>query len=994
MHHQNDRAEAKWLKDILQREGITCHLLFDVAGADLYTEMFRCADEADCVISLITQTLFDDEKCRKFHMKVYLHLQLEKYMAVRMAVEDRVFYSAAGGFLEGCHVLTPEEMTDDAFRECLVSSVNAIARRIPIIRLSDNHFQRESDNQPDVYRPTKSLNIQALSNSDEDEAKASQSQLSLTEQVILEKLRHACANQFSQSHVRPEDGNGFGMHQNNLEGGLFLPVSNETMPVGILTNPLELEDRHSGGQLLRPGLSRKFTLHRNEKPYDRFLRSPFLLPILSIDRLPTGYQITTHWMERGNLGQLLSEKKIETYHSSCLLRIIYQISAAVDFLHKRSVCHGNITPNSILIDEKTNARLGIRRDSRLNLPARNAPSTCTAKDTDIFMFGITVWQILKCTNDRKSLEDDLQALIELPEAEAMAAFERSIEGRLWQRGNEETLHLCNILLQCLTKPHKASMNDIKANIKGCITKLELPLIDFQEGRDDCICVYCMTEMPNHGLQASSPTCPQKCLFLNICPSCMPSICSSSCSCPQHESQIFPPFGGINSCALVISGHDQNDQEMQDMFYKDAFQISLTVAHPHIMAIPWDNIYHISPRENFTDDDIYRVVHEIVMKKPDFFLLYYSGHKATEGEVSPLDVSDEQGDALNVAQLRSLLMQPLTNTCPRLFVILDCCYAASLWSLLCQEQYTNDNHITFHTMWPSCGRKESSNISPNDEQSLFTKCLVSGLKGGRKCPNGTPSCQVCQKFINEISESRCISKKVLEEFVAMHMQRTFQEGRDDCQTPVIVESRRDSDPVIAYYQNQALYRFHFTSPKGQNFTKRVCELDSLYYDVDDVLQHLWNQLKDECLPNQLDYKTLQILRREPDDSVHELSELSDIIKTVFKNADSLYVSVRTDGEKLGYEKWVACFCDESKTKNAVRSLLALERNRQIIERHVKKVAVTEMSPTWKPADDCVFDQTFQKCWNSFLSLTKQRNVSFLQIEIRKNLSMFSIMSPQS
>lgn len=1163
MYHPNDRQAAKWLKRTLKGEGFTCYLLFEVAGADLHTEMFRCADDADCVISLITKTLFDDETRRKFHTKVYSRLRGEKYIAVRMNIEDTMFYCAAGGFLEGCHVLAPEKMTDVEFRECLVSEINAVARRIPIIPLSDNHFQLESDISPDMY--IKSLNIPTSSNSDEGTFNVPQLSLGPTAvSEIFEGTQQASASQFSLKVVASEDENtpetsisSTGLNENlvvvanNSSGSSSIPLSSEekcskvnhfvwflrTSVNSVLKNvkalvkdralnennetpqekqiqistqvsesssekqnirdqtpnaafsecsnksyanlmsdqtvsseerkhvqqstptclmgtsrpnayfdsfetepertyhnnskgrpPKQLGDRHTSCQLLDLGSFGKFTPH--EKPIyrwktmilrqrpNRFLRSPFLLPILSIEKLPVGYRIATPFMTHGNLGQLISSAnasiQIETEHSSwnlCLLRIIYQMSEAIAFLHDRNVFHGNITPNNILIDEQKNARLGdygFIRDSRFNVPAHNTVSTCvstrTAKDADMFMFGITLLQILKCTNDRQFVADELRVLTVglLPEAEAIATVERHIEGNLWQLGHEETLHLCKIVLQCLSKSHTASMCDIKAHMKEFISTLQLLPIPGTFPSHNC--VYCMVETPKQGFQARSSICPQKCVFLNICPSCMPTVCSSCLSCPQHDSQISPPFGGKNSCALIISGRDQNEQETQNTFYKDAFQIATAVAHPHIMAIPWNNIYHISPWENSTEAEINRVVYEIVtQKKPDFFLLYYSGHHATES-ASSLDVSDRQGGALDVAKLQSLLLQPLVRTCSRLLLILDCCYAASLWPLLHQELYENDSHISFHTMWPSCGRRSMSNIPPNEEQSLFTKCFVTGIKGGRECPcprpDDTPSCPICQMFRKAIDENHCVTKKILEEFVNQHMQSTFKEDRDDCQRPVIVESRRDSDPVIAYYRNQALYRFHYESPKGQNFMRKICELDSLGYDVDDVLLKLYNQLKDECLPNQLDHLTLEILRRESDDSAHELSEFSDIINAVFEDADSLYVSIRTDGEHFGNNKWVACFCDEAQTEDTVRSLLALERNRQMIERHANEVAILEVNPTWKPAeDDSVFDKTFRKCWNSFLSLKEQRQLqpgsdSYLKIEIREKLSMFSIVHPNA
>jgi len=610
-------------------------------------------------------------------------------------------------------------------------------------------------------------------------------------------------------------------------------------------------------------------------------------------------------------------------------------------------------------------------------------------ETDIFMFGITIWQILKCTNDRKSVERLAQQ--ELPEAAAMANDERYLDDKLWTVGVDVTRRLCEISLQCLSKSHRPSICQVRDDMKQLVNSQDKLTLITLPGDN---CIYCMIGMLDQGLRARSSNCPEKCTFLRICPSCMPFVCTSKICCPDHDTQIFPPIGGTRSCALIVTGRDANNDSTQQVFFKDCHEMELAIAHPHIMAIPWDNIYRISPDENATEDEIGRVLEKIVNQEPNFFLLYYSGHIACtrEGEFVRLSVSDEQGTALNVENLQTSLL-PLVETCSRLLVIPDCCGAALLRSLAQREQHTNDSHIIFHTTWSSCGRNEESNMPPYEAHSIFTKCLVAGIKGGRKCPNGEQACPHCQRFQKEIEESRFISKKTIEEFVNVHMRSTFREGRNDLQGPIVIESRRESDPVIAYHRNQALYRFHYESPMGQSNVNKICELDSLKYDVDDVRECLWNQLKDDSLPNQLDHQTLQILCRKCDGNVRELNKVSDIIKAVFEDADSLFVSVRTNGDNLEVNQWVACFCDISETKDTVNSLVQHGKNCcQTEGRSMEKVSVYEMNPQWKAADNNVFDDTLQKCWDSFLSWKQQnRGDSFLQIEIRERLSMFNIES---
>lgn len=1054
MYHRDDRGMAVWLKGILAGESINCQLLYDVAGSDIHSDMFRCADEADCVISLITQTLFEDKKCLRFHRKVYSHLDGQKYMAVRMSMSDRAYNSPDIGFLEGCHVLSPEKMTDEAFRECLVREMNAVVRPIRITSEPNNRLSSETDIEStstilnisespvdllsnlvqsetvqDYLNPIRgllSLSSSVTRLTDENSPKNSvdlalQAIASKQNKVlgassllnrILRQPRKVNKNsnflmysQASQS-LDEEETSDMALSKTGNEACAAVQSPEKWKPLQQSHTDAAHDNNYFRNYCKTMWEGKAITVARKkffEKPPNQFLKSPFLLPILSIEKLSPGSMVTYPYISR-NLGQLLSRvnesiQKLEVEPSRWrryLLPIIYQVGEALEFLHSRNIVHGSVSPTNILIDEHGNARLGaygLRHESG-SIAHENAflsGLVGEGVDRDISMFGITILQILKCMNDRNSVDDKLCAPLD---AVTIAIDERYVEDKLWELGDEVTRRLCEISLQCLSKSHKTPISQITGDMKELITDQELKLITFPcDSRPNC--VYCMVGMPKQDLRARSSSCPEECTFLNICPSCIPSVCTSNISCPQHGTQIFPPIGGNNSFALIITGRDETDAEIQQTFFKDCHEMELAIAHPHIMAVPWKNIYRISPFENPNDVDIIRVLHTIVKQKPDFFLLYYSGHVTEEGETPRLDVSDAQGHTLNIERLQRSLL-PLRKTCSRMLILPDCCYAASLGSLVQPEQFTDDSHIIFHTTWSSCGRSELSNMQPYEANSLFTKCLLDGLRGGRKCPNDIQSCPHCEHFRKEVEATHWVSKKILEQFVNMHMRCTFQENREDVQGPIVIESRRESDPVIAYFRNEALYRFHYESPKGQSVVNKVCKLDSLEYDVDEVLVCLWNQLKDKIFkPSVLDHRTLQILCRKSDGSVEELTEVSGIIKAVFEDADSLVVSIRTDGKKLDKQKWVVCYCDVSQTKDTAKSLLSLERNQCRTEEHgVKKLSVREVNTTWRAADNNAFDETLQKCWNSFLSLKQQDEDSFLQIEIREKLSMLSITTQQS
>jgi len=148
MYHRQDREIATRLKGILEQRSIICQLLYEVVGADIHTDTFRCADSADCVISLITQILFIDEKCRLLHEKVYWRLGRKKFVAVKMDIDDEAYNSPAFGFLEGCHVLAPEEMSD--FEECLVNEIHAVVRKSP----NEQQISYKANSEPLTYSET------------------------------------------------------------------------------------------------------------------------------------------------------------------------------------------------------------------------------------------------------------------------------------------------------------------------------------------------------------------------------------------------------------------------------------------------------------------------------------------------------------------------------------------------------------------------------------------------------------------------------------------------------------------------------------------------------------------------------------------------------------------------------------------------------------------------------------------------------------------------
>jgi len=102
------------------------------------------------------------------------------------------------------------------------------------------------------------------------------------------------------------------------------------------------------------------------------------------------------------------------------------------------------------------------------------------------------------------------------------------------------------------------------------------------------CLYCSTQQVHPELQLRSTSCPESCLYLHACISCMRkfgSYChvkNDTCEhsrnsntsyvsniCPDHESTIEPAIGGKNSFAMLL--HDASD-DIADTTEMDALNI--------------------------------------------------------------------------------------------------------------------------------------------------------------------------------------------------------------------------------------------------------------------------------------------------------------------------------------------------------------------------------------------------------------------------------------
>jgi len=147
------------------------------------------------------------------------------------------------------------------------------------------------------------------------------------------------------------------------------------------------------------------------------------------------------------------------------------------------------------------------------------------------------------------------------------------------------------------------------------------------------------------------------------------------------------------------------------------------------TIPEENISLIAPDRNKSEQKIENVYSHITEKKPNALFVFYSGHEVCERRGQQyFDVSDKQGDALNISRLRDFIKNLLSH-CSELFVIIDCCYASAINLLPEDPGVDNPNHIEF------CSSK-SRGVSYLDiaekAHSTFGFCVISALRAAAAC----------------------------------------------------------------------------------------------------------------------------------------------------------------------------------------------------------------------------------------------------------------------
>jgi len=226
----------------------------------------------------------------------------------------------------------------------------------------------------------------------------------------------------------------------------------------------------------------------------------------------------------------------------------------------------------------------------------------------------------------------------------------------------------------------------------------------------------------------------------------------------------------SSCALLISGRDVADVNLEQTCLMDVSSVHGTLGAPH-GTIPENNIHEITPYKNHRERDIEKIYSQITTQRPRGLIIYYTGHGIdTRTNPRRLYVSDDQGNSLNVSRIRDFV--GLLTYCSQVLVISDSCSSGDLDNLFLPMFPPKFMPERKHIQWCSCKRGGKSYLYAGF-QSVFTSYVLSALAGAYECPNGDAHCPFCSTFRRSMGPDGHIALTSMDlmDYVHKHMKHS-------------------------------------------------------------------------------------------------------------------------------------------------------------------------------------------------------------------------------
>ena len=383
---------------------------------------------------------------------------------------------------------------------------------------------------------------------------------------------------------------------------------------------------------------------------------------------------------------------------------------------------------------------------------------------------------------------------------------------------------------------------------------------------------------------------------------------TKCSpCPRNVYNVHK-----SACALIISGQEKDVQCAWRRNIFDNDRISIARLCENQLRISQDNIFQIHAGCSYTQ--IKSILQNAAQLKPDFLVVFYSGHFIQYDNELEFNVGDDQKELLCESRLRAWL----TKISPKeLFVIIDACYAAKfdiLPRLDKNNNYKNMRPCLWQVVIYACHVDKYSLCECDRKNSIFTEQFDMVMKLEFKVSTS--------EEYDFIRNGNDMDYKSLCKLLKMQMKKMTKDDRLNLQLmPVIKNFGSISSPIISnftatrditvegsikflYHCIESKLPYKFENNKFTNYCDENCDED-IRRDIRDVL------VLKRKLNTETDYRIFQILIENSEQN--EYADYIDVLtfdglKKMAANAErvNIHVEIITNGSLLNLNKWVACF----------------------------------------------------------------------------------------
>ncbi|XP_078594818.1 uncharacterized protein LOC144872467 [Branchiostoma floridae x Branchiostoma japonicum] len=310
-----------------------------------------------------------------------------------------------------------------------------------------------------------------------------------------------------------------------------------------------------------------------------------------------------------------------------------------------------------------------------------------------------------------------------------------------------------------------------------------------------------------------------CAFL-LCAACMKSQ-TEGFRCPKHH--VITTGLGYNTFVIAVGQDGLGEED----FREDAIGFTKIITDPNICGVRKDNVKLLLDAEIA---DVEAAVTEVAAKiqqvpegQESFFIFYYSGH----GEEQCLSFwSEHILKKVSSADLEEIFRG--SGATKSLF-ILDACHSSSnqVYTMKgapqesssinveeemdegnpqdpepSQAKFDKDKLPEGSVQWAS-SRITQKSWKWEEQYSVFTKYIISGLRGGN-C--GRDSCSYCLTFQRRARDAGAVSLDILRDYVYDHVKKEPRQtpslqDQDQDQTPSLL-GQQERTYWMAYTQDQA------------------------------------------------------------------------------------------------------------------------------------------------------------------------------------------------